>query len=70
MPDYDPANQSSPVKLPVLGGKPTVAELKTAISGSGVSAKYPAAWMRTATKNDLIYACRTEGISVAGLPGV
>lgn len=70
MPDFDPANQAHPTKLVVLGGKPTVAELKTAIAGSSAAAKYTAAWMRTATKNDLIYAARAEGISVAGLPGV
>lgn len=70
MPDYDPANQAAPTKLAVLGGKPTVAELKSAIAGSSVAANYSAAWMNTATKNDLIYACRTEGIAVAGLPGV
>ena len=70
MPDYDPANQASGTKLVVLGGKPTVAELKAAISGSGVAAKYPASWMLTASKNDLIYAARAEGISVSGLPGV
>lgn len=70
--DYDPANQNTvaPGKLAVLGGKPTIVELKAAIAGSGVSAKYPASFMSKATKNDLIYVCRREGIAVAGLPGV
>lgn len=70
MVDFDPANQQSPVKLVVRGGKPTVAELKAAIAASPVSAKYPAKFMHTATKNDLISVCRVEGIAVAGLPGV
>lgn len=71
MVDYDTANQNSPGDLlPVDGGKPTVAALKAAIAGSGVTAKYPAAFMHSATKNDLIHVCRTEGIAVAGLPGV
>lgn len=71
MVDYDHANQNTvaPGKLTVLGGKPTIAELKAAISGSGVAAKYPAAAMHRATKNDLIYICRLESIAVAGLPG-
>ena len=69
MADFDPHNPSG-TKLAVKGGKPTIAELKAAIAGSGVAAKYPAKFMFTATKNDLIFACRTEGIAVAGLPGV
>lgn len=70
MPDYDPANQAAGTKLVVLGGKPTVAALRAAITASGVAAKYPVSWQRAATKNDLIYVCRAEGIAVAGLPGV
>lgn len=70
MADYDPANQNGGLRLVVLGGKPTIAQLKAAISGSGVAAKYPASHMFNCTKNDLIYICRTEGIAVAGLPGV
>lgn len=70
MVDFDPANQNAGTKLVVRGGKPTIAELKAAIGGSAVTAKYPASFMFAATKNDLLYVCRTEGISVAGLPGV
>lgn len=70
MVDFDPANQQSPVKLVVLGGKPTVDELKAAISGSAFSARYPADFLRKATKNDLIYVCRQHSIAVPGLPGV
>lgn len=70
MVDYDPANSNGGVRLVVLGGKPTIAQLKAAISGSGVAAKYPTAYMNSATKNDLISVCRVEGIAVAGLPGV
>lgn len=70
MVDFDPANQQSPTKLTVLGGKPSIADLKAAIAASPVSAKYPAKFMHTATKNDLIFVCRSEGIAVPGLPGV
>lgn len=70
MADFDPANENSGTKLVVLGGKPTIAQLKTAIQGSGVSASYPASFLNAATKNDLIYVCRLHGIAVAGLPGV
>lgn len=69
MVDHDPANPTSGTKLVVLGGKPTIAELKAAIAGSAKAANYPAKFMFSATKNDLIYVCRTEGIAVAGLPG-
>lgn len=70
--DYDYANQNTvaPGKLVARNGKPTIAELKAAITASGVAAKYPAAAMHAATRNDLIYICRTESIAVAGLPGV
>ena len=70
MADYDPANSNGGVRLVVLGGKPTIAALRTAISGSGVAAKYPTPFLNSATKNDQIYAARVEGIAVAGLPGV
>lgn len=71
--DFDPANQNT-VAGPTThyvndGAQPTVAALKAAIAGSGVSASYPAAFMFTATKDDLIYVCRTNSIAVAGLPG-
>jgi len=46
---------------------PSIAELKAAISGSGVSASYPTAVLKAATKNDLIYICRVHNISVNGL---
>lgn len=68
--DYDPANQNSPTVLVTLGGKPTIAQLKAAIAGSGVAASYPASFMFTASKNDLIAICRANAIAVAGLPGV
>ena len=44
--------------------------LKAAITGSGFAARYPASFLRAATKNDLISVCRIHGIAVAGLPGV
>ncbi len=70
--DYDPANQNTvaATRLPTLGGKPTIAELKAAISGSAFAARYPASFMMAATKNDRIHICRVHGIAVAGLPGV
>lgn len=72
MVDYDPANQNTTGagKLVNEGAQPSIALLKAAISGSGVAAKYPAAFMMKATRNDLVYVCRVEGIAVAGLPGV
>jgi hypothetical protein len=68
--DYDQANQAAGFKLPTTNQKPTIAELKAAISGSGFAARYPASFMFAATKNDLIAVCRAHSIAVAGLPGV
>lgn len=71
MVDYDPANQNATsAPLSVLGGKPSIADLKDAILASDVAAKYPAATLHASTKNDLIYICRLEDIDVPGLPGV
>ncbi len=70
MVDFDNANLAAGTKLSVLGGKPTVAELKAAIAGSAFAARYPASFMHSATKNDLVHVCRTHAIAVAGLPGV
>lgn len=67
--DFDPANQNSTIILPTPGGKPTIAQLKAAIAGSGVASSYPAAFMFAASKNDLIAICRANAIAVAGLPG-
>jgi hypothetical protein len=46
---------------------PSIAELKSAISGSGVAASYPTAQLNAMSKNDLIYVCRVHNISVTGL---
>jgi len=69
MADFDVNTDTTP-KQPfpsVSNVKPSIAALKTAISGSGVASSYPAAVLQAATKNDLIYICRTNNISVAGL---
>lgn len=47
--------------------QPSVSALRTAIAGSGVSAKYPTKVLDASSKNDLIYICKQEGITVAGL---
>jgi branched-subunit amino acid aminotransferase/4-amino-4-deoxychorismate lyase len=47
--------------------KPTISALRTAIAGSDVTASYPSAFLDGATKDDLIYVCKTHGISVVGL---
>lgn len=70
MVDYDPANQNSPdAPLVVLGGKPSIEQLKDAIRHSAVSNSYPESFLYYATKNDLIYVCRVHDIAVPGLPG-
>ena len=47
--------------------KPTISALRTAIAGSGVADSYPTAILDGATKDDLIYICKTHSISVVGL---
>jgi len=51
----------------IANDHPSVGGLRTAIAGSAQSASYPAAFLNTATKNDLIYVCTLHGISVVGL---
>lgn len=68
MADYDVATDTTPaLPFPHVGDTPTIAALKTAIAASGVAAKYPTARLQGATKNDLVYICRLEGIAVAGI---
>lgn len=67
MADADVRYDYQPV-LPTHGVRgPSIAQLKSAISGSAVAAKYPAAFLNSATKNDLVSICRVENISVAGI---
>jgi hypothetical protein len=71
MPDFDVKNDITPL-MPfpstTQGGRfPTIAALKAAISGSAVASSYPAATLQVATKNDLIFICRTHGIAVVGV---
>jgi hypothetical protein len=69
MVDFD-VNADTTPKLPfpnVTHTSPTIAALKSAISGSAVAAKYPTRVLQAVTKNDLIYICRVENITVAGI---
>lgn len=67
MVDLDTRNAITPLNTIKPPSAPTVAALKAAIAGSAHAAKYPAAFMHTATLNDLIYVCRLHSIAVAGL---
>lgn len=69
MADFDVNADTRPaLPYPNTGrAKPSISALKTAISGSGKASSYPTDRLNAATKNDLIYICRTEGISVVGL---
>lgn len=66
MPQHDLLNDVTPknTNRPPVG--PTVAALKSALSTYN-STSYPATYLNTATKNDLIYAAKLHGLSVAGL---
>lgn len=68
MANFDVNADSTPVLVNKKADtKPTIDALRTAIAGSGVSASYPATFLNAATKDDLIYVCKTHGISVVGL---
>lgn len=68
MANFDVNADSTPVLVNKKADtKPTVAALRAAIAGDAVSASYPAAFLDAATKDDLIYVCKTHGISVVGL---
>jgi hypothetical protein len=68
MANFDQNADTTPQRLNKRANtKPTISDLRTAISGSGVSGSYPAAFLDAATKDDLIYVCKTHGISVVGL---
>jgi hypothetical protein len=68
MANFDVNADSTPVLVNKKADtKPTIAALRAAIAGSGVSASYPAAFLDGATKNDLIYVAKTHGIAVVGL---
>ncbi len=72
MVDFDPPNQNTPAATRLVNNfaKPTIAELKAAISGSGFASRYNADFMMKATRNDLLHVCRLHGITVATtLPG-
>jgi hypothetical protein len=68
MANFDVNADSTPVLVNKKADtKPTIAALRAAIAGDAVAASYPAAFLNTATKDDLIYVCKTHGISVVGL---
>lgn len=68
MANFDVNADSTPVLVNKKADtKPTIAALRSAITGSDYSASYPAAFLDAATKDDLIYVAKTHGISVVGL---
>lgn len=68
MANFDVNADSTPVLVNKKADtKPTIAALRAAIEGSAHSGSYPAAFLNTATKDDLIYVAKTHGISVVGL---
>lgn len=68
MANFDVTADTTPVLVNKKADtKPTISALRAAIAGSGVSASYPAAFLNAATKDDLIYVCKTHSISVVGL---
>lgn len=67
MADIDLKTDITPVNRNQKPTGPTISALKTAITGSGAAASYPAATLQKLTRNDLVYICKLHGISVVGL---
>ena len=67
MANFDYVNDTTPVNTFDHPSLPVVSAMRSAIAGSAVSASYPSARLDAATKNDLVYICRTHSIAVAGL---
>jgi len=65
MAQFDVVNDTVPKRLNNRVVKPTISELRAAISGSGVAASYPTATLNSSTRNDLIRICRVHSITVA-----
>ena len=67
MADFDVLNDTKPaLKNKKADHFPKIADMKTALKGKS-STTYSDARLSTMTKNDLIYACRAEGVTVTGL---
>lgn len=64
MAGHDPLNDPTPKQTLMPDRKPTVAQLKSAISGSAVAASYPTDTLQRATYNDLRAICRAHNITV------
>lgn len=67
MVDSDLINDVTPVNNRRPPQSPTVEALIAAINGSSSAAKYPASWIQSATKLDLIHAIRSEKITFTGI---
>jgi hypothetical protein len=67
MANFDYVNDTTPVLTFDHPSLPIISAMRTAIGASGVSSSYPSAVLDAATKNDLVYICRVNSISVAGL---
>lgn len=68
MAQHDIYNDTTPVNANASfarnARKPSISELRAAITGSGVAASYPTHQLNAATRNDLIRICKTHSITV------
>jgi hypothetical protein len=68
MADWDTMNDPTP-QNPIkraTGTKPTIAALKSALTTAD-AATYTTARLLSMTKNDLVFACKTLGLTVTGI---
>tara|TARA_R110002020_G_scaffold404912_1_gene614976 strand:+ start:16297 stop:16497 length:201 start_codon:yes stop_codon:yes gene_type:complete len=66
MPDFDIKYGTVPANTAVRPRGPSIANLKAALTTFNATS-YSAARLNTMSKNDLISACITHGLTVAGL---
>ncbi len=67
MANHDVKNDTTPALKYDLPHLPTISAMRTALLTVNSGNSYTAERLNTMTQNDMIYACREHGLSVAGL---
>lgn len=66
MANHDPLNDPTPVQTQKKPTLPTISALRTALNTFNATS-YSSSRLDTMNRNDMIYAARIHGLSVAGL---
>jgi hypothetical protein len=68
MANFDVNNDTTPSNKLTKPSAPLISDLRTALLAFNGGLSYPAATLNTMSENDLVYAARAHGLTVAGLP--